>query len=241
LLIRGLLALACLVALEGCAAGRARPADCPTVATARGVSLSPQGISLAGLPADPAALRAFYAEVGSIEGSAVLWNGAWRDDALDGSDAGTVPRAALAVTHQAATTCFVPVSVFGWCSGGTPLIKLPANLTNDWTNAEARRQYTSMLQRFAAAEHPPFVFLGNENDFYFERAPEDYANWLTLYNQTYDAIKAASPTTQVGPVFNYEHLAGVGALNGWTVAHWQALDAHDLPHRRGRPDGLPVL
>jgi hypothetical protein len=32
----------------------------------------------------------------------------------------------------------------------------------------------------------------------------------------------------VGPVFNFEHMAGSGTLNGWTTAYWGALDSHDL-------------
>jgi hypothetical protein len=85
-----------------------------------------------------------------------------------------------------------------------------------------------MVRAFATEYRPPYVFLGNENDFYFEQAPDDYANWVAAYNEAYEAIKAASPETFVGPVFNYEHLTGQGGLNGWTKPLWGALEAHDL-------------
>lgn len=226
-----------LLAAVGCAVAAlvacgdrapARPASgCDSSPPLRGVSLSPRGQSLSG-PADGASIEAFYDEVAGFKGSAVLWNGAWRDDAAGGSNAGSMPAAARAIEVQASKRCFVAVPVFGWRAGATPLIKTPGNPTNDWTNAEARERFTSMLRAFAEEYRPPYVFLGNENDFYFQQAPGDYGNWLSLYNATYDAIKAVSSQTKVGPVFNYEHLAGVGALNGWTKAQWGALDGHDL-------------
>lgn len=147
---------------------------------------------------------------------------------MNGSDAGTVPAAARSVALEASKRCVVAVPVFGWRAGSTPLIKTAANSTNDWTNTDARARYASMLRAFMTEYRPPYVFLGNENDFYLEQAPGDYANWVAAYNEAYDAIKAASPETLVGPVFNYEHLAGLGALNAWTKPLWGALEAHDL-------------
>lgn len=177
---------------------------------------------------EPASIVAFYEEVASHRGSAVLWNGAWRGDAVNGSDAGTVPAAARSVAMEASKRCFVAVPVFGWRARSTPLIKTAADPTNDWSNADARERYASMLRAFVAEFRPPYVFLGNENDLYLEQAPGDYANWVAAYDEAYDAIKAASPETLVGPVFNYEHLAGLGTLNGWTKPLWGALEAHDL-------------
>ncbi|MGE0228235.1 MAG: hypothetical protein AB7I38_08265 [Dehalococcoidia bacterium] len=215
----------------GCAANESRDdggeACPPAPSLVRGVGLSPQGMTLGG-GLDAASLLAFYDEVAEIEGRAVLWNGAWRDDAAGGADAGAVPAGPRAVASEASKRCLTSVPVFGWRAGETPLIRTASNPTNDWTNADARERYASMLRAFAAEYQPPYVFLGNENDFYFEQAPEDYANWVSAYEAAYDAIKAASPDTLVGPVFNYEHLAGTGGLNGWSTPLWGALDAHDL-------------
>lgn len=84
-----------------------------------------------------------------------------------------------------------------------------------------------MVTEFAATFQPPFVFLGNENSFYFEENPKDYANWITFYNDAYAAVKSKSPGTLVGPVFNFEHLSGSGRLAAYTRPHWEALAAHD--------------
>ncbi|MFN8585214.1 MAG: hypothetical protein U0446_07815 [Dehalococcoidia bacterium] len=217
-----------VIGCGGSGSGERVEEDCPPpLSSVRGVGLSPRGMSLSG-GLDPASLVAFYEEAGSHRGSAVLWNGAWRGDAVGGSDAGAAPAAARSVAVEASKRCLVAVPVFGWRAGNTPLIKTAANPTNDWTNTDARERYASMLRAFVTEFRPPYVFLGNENEFYFEQAPGDYANWVAAYNAAYDAIKAAAPETLVGPVFNYEHLAGLGALNGWTKPLWGALEAHDL-------------
>lgn len=207
--------------LGSCGGGGSSPAA--SSVPVRGVSLSPQGF-----PADYSRLPDFFTEIRGIGNAAVMWNGAWRDNGVSGVGSGTVPAAAALVADGAATYAYTPVTVFGWRSGTTLYVQVPSNPVNDWTNDNACSLYRSMLVSFVAARNPPYVFLGNENDFYFEQDNVDYANWLSCYNSAYDAIKAASPGTMAGPVFNFEHLAGSGALNGWTTSHWGALTGHDL-------------
>jgi hypothetical protein len=189
----------------------------------RGFALSPQGF-----PDDYSGLPQFFAEVGQLGRATVKWNGPWRDDVTGGSNAGTAPNGALAVAGAAGMYGFTPVLVFGWRTGAELHIKVPADSRNDWSNTEAARLYREMLAAFARAHRPPYMFLGNESDFYYEQDPTDYERWLAVYADAYVAIKQASPATRVGPVFNHEHLAGRGALNGWTTAHWPALERHDL-------------
>ena len=190
----------------------------------RGFGLSPQGFPL---PVDPGRWAAFYMEVGGMGRGAAMWNGAWRDDLAGGTDAGTVPAAGSSLMAASATYGFTPVFVFGWRSGTTLYLNVPDNSANDWRNPQARSLFNSMLVEFAATYRPPYLFLGNENDFYFEQDNVDYLNWLSFYNSAYDNVKAASPSTLVGPVFNFEHIAGSGALNGWTTPRWGALTLHD--------------
>ena len=191
--------------------------------TVRGFSLSPQGF-----PLDYSQITAFFDEVKTFGRISVMWNGAWRDDAVNGSDAGTVPAAATAIAQNAETYNYTPVAVFGWRSGSTLYIKVPANLTNDWSNSNAITAFATMLTTYASTHHPTYVFLGNESDFYYEQDATDYARWITAYNTLYDAVKAASSNTRVGPVFNVEHMSGAGALTGWTTPFWSAIDSHDF-------------
>jgi hypothetical protein len=187
------------------------------------VALSP-----AGFPADFSQLNAFLDEVAGFGRGAVMWNGAWRDDVVNGSDAGTVPVAArLVAENSAAGTRFAPIAVFGWRSGQTLFIRISTNPVNDWSNADARVAFRDAVRSYASTHRPALLFLGNESDFYVEQDPADYQRWVAAYNDAYDAIKAVSPQTRVGPVFNVEHMMGLGTFSGWTTPQHEAYTLHD--------------
>jgi len=189
----------------------------------KGLALSPRGF-----PDSFAALQAFLEEAGALPEAGVFWNGAWRDDVEEGTDAGEPPGGALVTLQQASGYGYTPILVFGWRSGDGPQLRIPSNPLNSWANEEAAALYVTMVSEVAAAFRPPFVFLGNESDLYFTDDPEDYGRWIAVYDEAYDAIKAASPETLVGPVFQYERIAGIGVLAGWDQPAWGALTAHDL-------------
>ena len=218
---------------QGCARAERPTPSPPSVASPTASEALPRvvkgfGISPQGFPLDYSKFADFLGEVGGMTNGAVMWNGAWRGDVVEGTDAGSIPTAAASVMKSAHSYDFTPIVVFGWRTGATLYVEVPANPTNDWTNAEAKGLFREMLMEFASTYQPPYMFLGNESDAYYEQNPADYANWIAFYNGAYDAIKAVSPGTLVGPVFNYEHLAGSGTLNGWTTAYWEALDSHDF-------------
>lgn len=195
----------------------------PAAGLLRGVGLSP-----AGFPDDFSALEAFFDEVAGWGRGAAMWNGAWRDDATAGTDAGEIPVAAALVAGRAEGGArFAPIAVFGWRSGDTPLIRVPADDTNDWRNTAAAAAFRDAVAAYAEAYRPALVFLGNESDFYWALDPDDYQRWIAVYDDAYDAIKAASPDTLVGPVFNVEHLMGWGTYSGWTSPQTEAFTLHD--------------
>lgn len=203
------------------------PTPTPTVPAPatllRGVALSPQGF-----PVDYTRMTAFFDEVATFGHAAVMWNGAWRDDAVVGTNAGTAPAAATLVGNGGQSGFrFEPVPVFGWRSGTTLYIRVPENQTNDWSNTQARFAFRTMLRIYASIYHPKYIFLGNENDFYYEQDPVDYARWIAAYNEAYDAIKVGSLETKVGPVFSVEHMMGTGTFSGWTKPRTEAFTLHD--------------
>ncbi len=191
--------------------------------TATGFALSPEGF-----PADFSKIVEFYEEVAEIEAGSVMWNGAWREDIENGTDAGEVPDSAASVVQDIRSFGLAPVIVFGWRTGERLILNVPDDPTNNWTNMAAKSLFLDMLVDFVTAYNPPFLFIGNENEFYYEQNPADYANWINFYNDAYDAVKANSVNTRVGTVFNFEHLSGSGALGGFTTPLWEALEAHDL-------------
>lgn len=217
-----ILALVLLASVVGCGSQEeTNDSDDTTpapVSIVKGFGISPQGF-----PLDYSKILDFYAEVGGTTNGGVMWNGLWKE-----SGAGVVPQAAASLMQASGTYKFTPVAVFGWRSGITLFLEVPSNATNNWSNAAARSLFQSMLVDYATTYRPPWLFLGNENDSYYGQNASDYANWISFYNAAYDAIKSASPDTMVGPVFNFEHMAGAGTLNGWTTAYWGALGSHDL-------------
>jgi len=223
----GLAVSAMLALLVGCTTGE-DPSPTPTgmdppTEPVRGVALSPQGF-----PTDLSLLPDFFAQAAALPNGGVLWNGAWRDDAVAGTDAGTPPGAAVLVSEQAVEYSFTPILVFGWRSGTDLHIGVPADPADDWGNAAAADSFVEMLGEFASTHRPPYVFLGNESDAYFDQDPDGYPNWVSVYERAYDAIHEASPATMVGPVFNYENLSGSGVLASMGDPVWEALDTHDL-------------
>lgn len=227
------IALVLLGAMLACGTGNQAPLNTATPeATSspespsgviKGLALSPQGF-----PADYSKTIEFLEEAGSFPNAGVFWNGAWREDIPGGSDAGSIPNSAVSIVQSAAQYDYTPIITFGWRSGDSLHLNVPDNPTNDWTNLEARRLFAAMLEEFARDYQPPFLFLGNESQAYYIQDQQDYTNWIEFYNQAYEVVKAASPNTMVGPIFNYEQLAGVAQLNNWTEPSWGALLAHDF-------------
>jgi hypothetical protein len=201
------------------------PAPIPSVdGVVKGFGISPEG-----WPQDYSRLEDFLAEVGEIPNGGVMFNGGWRDDLLEGRDAGQIPETAEGITRRASEFGYVPIHVFGWRSQGNIVhLAVPDNPTNDWSNEAAKALYEQMLVDFAQTYQPPYIFIGNESDEYYIEHPEDYARWIEFYNRAYDAIKAVAPDTRVGPIFQYERMAGIGQINNWTQAHWGAVNCHDL-------------
>lgn len=227
---RSIVALATLALVSlACSQTTSQSTNVPPTAVESGATIKGYGISPLGFPADYSRFIDFLQEVGSLPDGGVMFNGAWREDVVGGSDAGEIPPTAITVVEQAATYGYTPIIVFGWRSDeGVYHISVPGNAVNDWSNEEAKDLFEKMLVDLASQHHPPYLFLGNESDAYFISEPEDYAHWIDFYNRAYDAIKVVSPGTQVGPVFQYERLSGQGIFNGWTTPQWAALETHDL-------------
>jgi len=227
----------CLAALAAAALACNLPNDAPTPAPLPTQTATPEprgvvkgfGISPRGFPEDYSRFPEFLEEVASLPNSGVMFNAGWREDLFGGTDAGQIPDTAAAIMEQAGVYGYTPIIVFGWrADDNTVLLSVPENDTNNWRNAEAQALFEQMLVDFAERYKPPYLFLGNESDIYWTNRPEDYGRWLEFYNRAYDAVKAVSPETLVGPNFQFERISGQGDFSRWTEPQWGALEAHDL-------------
>ena len=90
------------------------------------------------------------------------------------------------------------------------LQRLPANYAGkDLANPDLKQAFVQEAVFIAKNLHPTYLGLGNEVNATFERNPGTYLAYVAAYKEAYDAVKAASPETQVFPSFQYEELLGV--------------------------------
>ena len=64
-------------------------------------------------------------------------------------------------------------------------------------NPDVRSAFTNFAMYILRTYHPAYLGLGSEVNTYANAYPEDYPNYLSLYQDVYDQIKAESPETQV--------------------------------------------
>jgi hypothetical protein len=148
---------------------------------------------------------------------------AWRESA---GTSGQIPANAINFMTQQPTYGFIPVVGFGWSNGagepldaiGNPMLTSdsePAN--NTWSNTETRNELRQMVTNFADQYKPAFLFLGNETNSYFvTHTQNEWDNWVSLFEECYDAIKSVSPATVVYTTFQLEKMKGLGSKTGAT-------------------------
>lgn len=158
-------------------------------------------------------------------GRAIAFHLGWRDS---GASSGAVPGTAVAGMVAAQTYGFTPVIGFGWADGnGVPdLTSASEPGNNSWSNAQTRNEFLFMVSSFAAQWRPRWLFLGNEtNSYYVTHTQAEWDAWMSELAACYAAVKAASPTTLVFTVFQYEKMLGLGANAGWAFPeHLHLLD-----------------
>jgi hypothetical protein len=217
LVVAVLLAAVALVAFRPPAPGTAQSttAPPPTTSTAgsaqeapaplRGLSFSPRNTSAAGL-AD------YFAKAAA--GGLVEWVGDWAGLAGPSSS----PAAIATLSAQHGLEFAVAVQFFSQSDGS---LLRPLNSTNE-------AAYLSSASEFAADYKPFFFGVGVEVNILYEKNSTAFRQFVQFYAEAYDAIKAASPATEVSTIFQLEHMEGLrGGLLGGTdnasLAEWGLL------------------
>lgn len=86
------------------------------------------------------------------------------------------------------------------------VIDAPPGAKADLADQEFRRLWIEEAKKIAADFQPEYFSLGNEINDYFYLHPEDLMEYLSLYDDAYLAIKAASSNTKVFVVFSLNHM-----------------------------------
>jgi hypothetical protein len=73
-----------------------------------------------------------------------------------------------------------------------------------------RQAFKNFALRLVREFHPRYLGLASEINTYADAHPEDFDNFLSLYHETYAALKAEAPETLIFVTFQWEDLNSVG-------------------------------
>jgi hypothetical protein len=91
---------------------------------------------------------------------------------------------------------------------------LPPELADgNFATPEIRNAFKNYVLRLVREFYPRYIGLGSEINTYMDAHPDDSANYLSLYQETYAAIKAEAPETQVFVTFQWDDLNNLGFFN----------------------------
>jgi hypothetical protein len=112
---------------------------------------------------------------------------------------------------------------------------LPASVdpADGFANANLRNAFVAYALYIVRNYEPEYLALGVEINMLRSRNPQQFEHFVSLYNETYDAVKEARPGTKVFPTFQLEDLEG--NLGEPHPPDWEVLDAF-----RGRLDLLAI-
>jgi hypothetical protein len=113
-------------------------------------------------------------------------------------------------------------------TGRDRLSELPESLAGRrFDDADVRSAFRSYAEYVAINYQPEYLALGVEMNLYYEKNKDDWENFLSLYLETYAAVKAASPATQITVTMQYEDLQGILPREDTHFVDWQLLRAFD--------------
>ncbi|NPA92433.1 MAG: hypothetical protein GXO56_01970 [Chloroflexi bacterium] len=95
-----------------------------------------------------------------------------------------------------------------------------------------RAAFRNYAVRLARDFHPRYLGLASEINTYMATYPDDADNFLSLYRETYAAIKAESPDTQVFVTFQWDQLrfplpSTDAAKTPSKAIHWEFIEAFE--------------
>jgi len=83
---------------------------------------------------------------------------------------------------------------------------LPAGWEASFANPKVRAAFSNFTLRIVHEFHPKYLGLASEINTYNDSHPDDFPNFLSLYNEVYTQVKAEAPETQIFVTFQWEEL-----------------------------------
>ena len=84
--------------------------------------------------------------------------------------------------------------------------QLPEGWKASFSNPDVRSAMKNYALRIVREFHPRYLGLASEINTYADAYPEDFYNYLSLYQDIYDTVKAESPETKIFVTFQWEDL-----------------------------------
>jgi hypothetical protein len=132
-----------------------------------------------------------------------------------------------AVDHEH-LTLFFAIDPTDGATGRDRLNALPDSLAGRrFDDPDIRAAFRSYAEFVALNYKPRYLALGVEMNLYYEKNQEDWSNYISLYRETYAAVKAASPGTQITVTMQYEDLQSLLPREDTHFVDWQLLRAFD--------------
>ncbi len=107
---------------------------------------------------------------------------------------------------------------------------LPSGWEASFGNPDIRSAYLNFSLRIVREFHPRYLGLASEINTYEDTHPEDFPNFLSLYQETYDRVKAEAPDTRVFVTFQWEELNNLipGVTRGRPYeVNWRQIEAFE--------------
>jgi hypothetical protein len=112
---------------------------------------------------------------------------------------------------------------------------LPAGVaaTTGFSDPQLRQAFIAYVMYVVTNYAPDYLAIGVEINMLYERSPQQFEAFVTLYREAYAVAKTARPQMLVFPTFQLEDLEGT--LDTAHSPHWEVLDPF-----RGAMDALAV-
>src|SRR3989338_7997056 len=176
--------------------------------TLKGITLTPRSFA-------PNDFTNFFVKAKQT-GHIITWSGDWIELSNTNKGGPTV-LAELSKQYN-----FIPLVITQFFTQSTGKLLRPLD--------EATKQtYKNSAVAFAEKYKPKYMGLGIEVNMLYENFPNDFENFVSFYNEVYNAIKAVSPETKIFTVFQLEKMKGLGGglfggTNDINKAQWFLID-----------------
>jgi hypothetical protein len=85
-------------------------------------------------------------------------------------------------------------------------INLPFGWKSSFGNPDIRSAITNFTLRVVREYKPAYLGLGSEINTYADTSPDDFPNYISLYEEIYSLVKAETPDTKIFVTFQWEEM-----------------------------------